>query len=55
MLLSIRVHLSFRLFAHVKMQALVQAQRFIVFSIFDSLMARQRDGRFFSIVLVKPN
>ncbi|KAI0056039.1 ARM repeat-containing protein [Artomyces pyxidatus] len=32
------------MFAHVKMQALVQAQRFIVFSIFDSLVASKRDA-----------
>ncbi|KAA1469065.1 ARM repeat-containing protein [Dentipellis sp. KUC8613] len=32
------------LFAHVKMKALVQAQRYIVFSIIDSLMARHREA-----------
>ena len=34
-----------RIFAHVKMQALVQVQRHTVFSIFDSLVAMQRDGK----------
>ncbi|TFY54747.1 hypothetical protein EVG20_g9585, partial [Dentipellis fragilis] len=38
------------LFAHVKMKALVQAQRFIVFSIVDSLMARHREGGAFSFL-----
>ncbi|KAI0047844.1 ARM repeat-containing protein [Auriscalpium vulgare] len=38
------VEICTSVFAHVKMQALVQAQRFIVFSIFDSLIAKQRDA-----------
>lgn len=35
---------TFSLFANVKMQALVQPQRHVVFSIFDSLIARYRQG-----------
>ena len=32
------------LFQHVKMRVLVQAQRFVVFSIIDNLVARHREG-----------
>ena len=39
------VTLTFSLFRHVKMKALVQAQRFIVYGIIDGLVARHRDGK----------
>lgn len=38
-----------RLFSHVKMRALVQAQRFVVFTLVDRLVAAHRQGIFSAI------
>lgn len=36
---------AIRIFVHVKMQVLVQSQRFMVFTIVDTLVARHREGK----------
>lgn len=44
----------YSMFLHVKMKALVQSVRFIVFSILDSLVADHRDGLSFKLELLLP-
>ena len=41
------------MFAYVKMKVLVQSQRFMVFSIIDTLVARHREGESNSSIYAK--
>ena len=41
---AVCAHVCISMFEHVKMNVLVQSQRFMVFTVIDNLVAKQREG-----------